>query len=621
MIRASRASAFGLGMLLAAGGTVAAQTTEDRSPTAIPGAVPIAPLTGPLRLTPSTPQVAPAPDPAPGKDPLSRTQREVDTTPSLTSRRGIQVERLSAIDANSIGNLTPADGGFPPEMWDGTPRPVIEQLVARIPRTIRSPVMRDLARRLLMSAAALPSWPESVDAPPLQLIVHRVSLLQEMGALKDARSLLSITPGRRTEPELLRLEAQDRLLANDFGGACQVTQAAREVLSKPYWQRLLAFCQALQGDKAGAAFGANLLSENGETSDPAFQTIIDRMLSGSEAPLESLAEPTPLHLAMLRTAKLKIPADAVATESPAILFSVGVSPNAELETRLAAAERAAEFGAMSHARLAEIYMGLKFEPDELNNALSLSSVDRSPRGRALLFQAAQVETVAMARAAIISKAFEIAYEERRFLHAMQLYRPLLADLPTSSEMAWFAPEAARALYALDRPVPARAWVGELRQAAARGDEYRLLLDGIWFLGLLTDSEMAQKDFDESLSAWQRFHRAKSGDRANARIGAGLLLLEALGRQVPGEAWWNVLESSASTEHRTADPAFRTAMIRAAMRGRKAEGIAHMLVTLGRQMPGITDVGTVADAVTSLRQMGLENEARLLVLETAAVAGL
>ena len=68
---------------------------------------------------------------------------------------------------------------------------------------------------------------------------------------------------------------------------------------------------------------------------------------------------------------------------------------------------------MPATRLAEIYMAEKFHPDELNNALSLAAADRSPRGRALLFQAAQIETLALSRAAILAKALEIATEENR----------------------------------------------------------------------------------------------------------------------------------------------------------------------------------------------------------------
>lgn len=616
MIRASRASVPVLIAVMLSGGWATAQTGDaDVRPTA-PGAADAPPLSGPLRLTPIPSE--PARSDAAGKPQPERP------SPPRETRRSIEVESLSAIDPNSIGTLGVGEGGFSTGMWNDTPRPVIERLVADLPLTIRSPVIRDLARRLLLSAAALPSWPDDgTKRPPLQLIRTRVSHLQAMGDFKDARRLLSITPGRRTDPELLRLEAEDRLYANDYGGACQIVRGAGEHLSKPYWQRLLAFCQALQGDIAGATFGAGLLSESGENGDPAFFALIDRITNTSQAPIESLQQPSPLHLAMLRTAKIKVPKDTTTTDTPAILFSVGVSPNADLETRLTAAEKATELGAMSHARLAEIYMGLKFDRNELNNALSLASADRTARGRALLFQAAQAEAVTMARAAVISKAFEIAHEEGRFLHAIRLYRPLLADLPPASEMAWFAPEAVRALYALDRPVPARAWIEELQLAAARGEEYRTLLDGLWFLGMLTDSGTSRDNFAKSLAAWANYHRKKSGDRAREKIAAGLLLLGALGHEAPPEAWWGLLKNPERPRGavKVADPALRAAMRRAAAEGRMGEAVALALLILGERSPGIDDIGAVADTAASLRRIGLENEARLLVVETAAVAGL
>ena len=575
--------------------------TQDAAPRGVPSA-------SPLRLTPRKLR------------PLA-TERPSGPSQS-TSRSVIQVEGLSEIDPNSVGNLSLENGGFGTHMWRGTPRAVIERFLPQLPAAMRSPVLRDLTRRLVLSSAEMPARdPQSEVKPERSLIAARISLLQSMGAFKDARELTNLMPRRSQDSRLLQLQAEDRLYANDYGNACQIVDNAGEHLAKPYWQRLLVFCQTLQGDTEGAALGAGLLAESLGATDSAFFLLIDRLTQNTTDPLLSLPKPNALHLAAMRTAQVTIPDDAISAHNPAVLRTIGISPNARLETRLAAAEMAVEFGALSTERLAEIYMAEKFDPVELNNALSLAAADRSPRGRALLFQAAQIESVNMAKAAVFSKAFEIATEENGYLRTIELYRPLLAGLTSAPEINWFAGEAARALYAVDRPLPARSWMEILRLAAAQNEEYKTISDGLWFLRYLTDSTIAEDDFNTGLTGWLTYHKSKSGARAQSRMAAGLLLLEALGHEIPDDAWWQVLEAPRTLVESGGATVFRIAMSRATDAGRIGEAILLLLLSFGEAGPAIDDIDTVSTAVQVLRQLGLETEAKKLVLEVAATGGL
>lgn len=569
-------------------------------------------LSGPLQLTPKKSR------------PLA-TERPSTPAAAGTGERArsiVQVEGLLEVDSNSIGTLSLENGGFGTEMWRGTPRNIIERLVPRLPAAQRSPVLRELMRRLLLSAAAMPTAGEAAEPKQGQsLIGSRVALLQSMGAFKDAHALTALLPKRSEDPYLLRLQAEDRLYANDYGSACQIVGDASEFLARPYWQRLLIFCQMLQGDRESAALGAELLAESTGASDTAFAKIVDHLTETSQEPILSLPKPNALHLAAMRTAKVTIPDDAITTINPAILRTIGISPNARLDTRLEAAEMAVGLGALSSDRLAEIYMAEKFEPVELNNALSLAAADRSPRGRALLFQAAQIESVQLARAAVFSKAFEIATEENIYLHTIELYRSLLGGLTPAGELNWFAAEAARALYALERPLPARGWMDILRLAAANDPDSDIQRQRLWYLGYLTDSTIAEGDFNAGLLSWLKAHKSGEETVSFPRAAAGLRLLEALGHVIPDEAWWEVLGSPQRAAGSQGDPAFRNAMLRAADGGRIGEAILLMLVTFGEQQPGIQDIDTVTAAVRTLRKLGMETEAQNLVLEVAATARL
>ena len=622
MIRAFPASALVTVGIAFATSAVHAQAptrlTPSTAPTSLQQLVPQGTPAGPLRLTPR--RAAPSATPSGNASTASAPKGNfsVDTS----SRKSIQVEGLSEIDPNSVGSLSVENGGFGEDMWLGTPRSLIESLLPQLPVAIRSPVLRDLQRRLLLSGAVMPpASEENSSTPAPSLISTRIAVLQNMGAFKDAQKLTALTPKRATDPGLLRLQAQDKLFSNDYGSACQIVDTVGEHLTKPYWQQLLVFCQSLQGDTQGATFGAELLAESRVVEDPAFFELVDRLTTASDAPIDSLPNPKPLHLAALRTAQIVIPDDAIVSTTPAVLRTIGVSPNARLETRLEAAERAVEFGAMPASRLAKIYMAEKFHPDELNNALSLAAADRSPRGRALLFQAAQIESLALSRAAVLAKALEIATEENRYLHVIDIYHTPLANLAASSEMAWFASEAARALYALDRPLPARNWLAELRNASARNPQLASAIAGVWLIGLLTDSSGTDENFEANLLAWIQHHKKSDKKSWTTKAAAGLRLLETIGYTVPDEAWWQVLDGPSLAETQRSHPGLRTAIIRAAAGGRRAETVMLILLQFGETGPDISDVDAVADAVVALRTVGLENEAKRLVLELAATAGL
>ena len=112
---------------------------------------------GPLRLTPKISR------------PLAteRTVAPSGTTAASFLRSVVQVEGLTEIDPNSVGSLTPENGGLGTEMWRGTPRHLIERLIPELPDAVRSPLLRDLTKRLLLSAAKLPAWE---DKPADRLI-------------------------------------------------------------------------------------------------------------------------------------------------------------------------------------------------------------------------------------------------------------------------------------------------------------------------------------------------------------------------------------------------------------------------------------------------------------------
>ena len=232
--------------------------------------------------------------------------------------------------------------------------------------------MRDLMRRLLMSTAILPEG----MAGDGSYIASRISLLSKMGDISSVNQLLDATPGRSKIRQLVRYEAEARFLANDNARACSLAAQQISTESSPFWQKSFIFCQALAGEHDKAALGVTLLQEVGDDDEP-FYSLVDA-LAGNPATIESLPDPTPMHLSIARVAKAQLPSDVVASSRPGILRTIAVSPNASVEIRLEAAERAEIAGALDVDTLRQLYTSVSFSDQELANPLSKAEAESGP---------------------------------------------------------------------------------------------------------------------------------------------------------------------------------------------------------------------------------------------------
>ena len=532
----------------------------------------------------------------------------------------ITVDQLSTPDSEIVGTLERDMGGFGQEMWRGTPRSLIDNLLPQLPIAIRSPTMRDLARRLLLSTSIVPPR-DGVESEEKSLISMRVEQLQAMGLIGAAAELMSVAPTRDTDPDLLRAKVDNLFLFNDLGGACNVVRRQGNRLVEEFWQRSLVFCQALEGDVDGASLGASLLAEGGDVDDPAFFALVDVLTNGRSVTVDSLTQATPLHLAMLRTANIHIPPNALDRGSPALLRAIGISPNAVRELRLDAAEWAAVMGAVLPGRLGQVYAGAAFKAGELDNALSAADSQRNSRGRALLYQAAVVQNVPMAKAAVLQQAWRLAREDHIYPLAVRLYEPLILETPALSGLGWFAADATRALLALHREAAAQPWLNLLRQETLRDPVAKRAADALWaIIEVASGSNVAVLD-PAAFFSWQSALRELSPESADARTTLGLAMFEALGYDVDPEYWHSLLGTISRSNALVADPVLRRTLREASENGRVGETVLLGLLALGREGLDGADPWHLHDVLGALRKVGLETEERSLALEAMLAAGL
>ncbi|MEE8332994.1 MAG: hypothetical protein V3R85_04030 [Alphaproteobacteria bacterium] len=574
-----------------------AQPTDMAIPTSDPSA--------PVRLGPRRtigPDVRSAPVPA------------VQPGPSAGPTTGpvVSVQTLESVDADSVGTLDDAEGGLGIDMWNGTGRALVGRLIALLPRRMSSPAMRDLMRRLLLTRAEAPV---SENREP-GLFTRRVSALVAVGDRASTRALIELAPSGKVDEQLLWTRVESWFYGYDTGNACRIVQGEAQEQKSTYWLQATAFCLALGGKTAEASLVSDILDERGEKVPPVFFTAMEAIAGATPPPLENMETLTGLHLAMLRAARLPVPNDALENASPAALAAVAAHPQTPADQRLATAEEAALLGPLKGRALFEIYGDTGIAVDDLETALTRAAAEWGPRSRALLVRAAARYDVPAARAEVLQQAFKLARQKGGFRVVALAARPLLQGMEPADELRWFAPHAARALLATNQRTAAAGWI------ALAMDENRASAEStdLWPLAALTRGAGDEAVTPEAVTEWwSKQDHAADGARARARVLFTLLEAEAVA--LSGALWADILDQTRRDDMAGPSVALRHALARAATEKRRGETVALVLLTLGDTGPVPGNLLAVELAVRALRQVGLGDDARRMVLETAIAAGL
>lgn len=620
---AFRSSALALVVLLAAAGTAPAQAPSrsgsapssgpagadsaspfDLGPRATPGptagqpASPAPDPTAPIRLGPRR-AVIPSPAPAPSRRPA-------------TSGPAINVETLETVDADSVGTLDDAQGGLGIDMWQGTERAQVRRWIALLPRRLTSPAMRDLMRRLLLTRAAAP--PSDGNGPGL--FDDRVAALVALGDRPSSRALIDLAPAGARDEQLLRTRAESWFYRYNAAEACRIVQGPAQGLRSIYWLQATAFCLAIAGKTAEASLVTDILDERGEKAPPVFFSAMEAIAGAKVPRVKNLKTTTGLHLAMMRAAKLPVPASALEKASPSALAAIAAHPETPVDLRLAAAEEAARLGTLQGRALFEIYGDAGKVGGDLAAMLEKAAAEWGPRSRAVLVRAAARYDVPAARAEVLQQALKLAHQRDGFGVVALAAQPLLQGMPPGDELRWFAPQAARALLATNQRAAAEGWIA--LGLNAKSDE--TAGGDLWPIWALTrGGETALVTPDAVAQWWRAQDRTADGVAMRARV--LFTLLEAEGRKLPGTLWAEILDQPRQDAMAGPSDAVRHALASAAAGNRRGETVALALLALGEPGPDPANLLAVELAVEALRKVGLADDARRLVLETALAAGL
>lgn len=530
----------------------------------------------------------------------------------------IEVNPLGALSLDSVGVLGPDNGGFGQNLWRGTDRIVVENLLRRLPGDIRSPTLRDLARRLLLTMATPPAMQSGSRAPKGSgLLALRAERLAAMGEVDGLNELMAVVPSRQDDEILARARVDGLLAAQENDEACrQIRNGITAYHTQAYWQKAMVFCNMVAGETDKVMLGVDLLRELGAADDPAFLTLASTA-AGGKAKIPADASLTPLHLAMLKVAGQPFPPAAVAQAPPALLVAIARSSTANIEVRAQAAELAGAAGLITGDALAQIYAAFSFTPEQLANAISTFESGPGPTARALLYQAAQAQSLPAARAEVLRVALQSEGTGGVYQAVVRAFLPLLLEIPTNPDLAWFAGTAGRALYAAGQFEAASGWLALGREDAILNPQAATAVAALWPYSRLA-GDMAMTT-DGSLAAWSAMF-GMSGDAVQARRQTLLRAsFQALGEQDPMP--WNTIAAEADVPARPLPAAaLLYALQEASESQRVGETVLLALVVLGTAGPADSHVLALSSAIAALSRVGLEKEARALAIEAALANG-
>lgn len=541
-------------------------------------------------------------DPGPG---------DIATTTTADDSRDVRTGELQSIDPGAVGTLDPADGGFPPNMWAGSSRALIESLLPRLPVATDSASMQSLARRLLLTRAAVPAGASTVAS----MLALRVEQLLAAGRADDVVKLIGRTTGPADDPGISRARAEALLLSGDLAAACDLAEIMVRESDDLYWLKAAVLCRAKAGDSAGAGLALELLHEQG-LEDAGFLSLSAELITPTGGKPVVGDRLDALRLEILRAMGRSVPAEMGASAEPVVLAALSRDSRLDLDIRLGIAERAESLGAISSDDLGRIYAAVAFPPDDISAAGETAKSSPGPRSNALLYQLATGNREDEDRFEALKTLWRLGNTSGGPGTAARVSHNAAKSIAPTPDLSWLAPDVLRALLASGDLEAAMRWYTSLSTEA----RVRLwpLLVVIDRTGVAVPPQQAVPP--KAVNAWLRTLSDLVADQRRERARLAFTLVEAAGHRVPDE-FWRELAGEAEGKVSAADPGALRLLESASSGGRVGETVIYALLALGPKGPASASSHTLAQVFKALEAVGLSNDARRIAVEAMARNGL
>lgn len=529
---------------------------------------------------------------------------------------------IAEINSDSFGVLSDANGGLGADMWNGTSRRMIDRVMPALELPVPSPVLNDLARRFLLTTAAVPDDRQQAIRPLPDMTSMRVEKLLSLGAVTPAWGLANMVKKGKLDEITLRRLSHMALLKNKDESICPsiprliaAYSAGGKTASE--WQKTQIFCQMKQDNQKAVALGLDLMREQKIKDDPFMHLVGRNYLKKWKTLPKNMMPLRSIDLAVMRFLGKELPKAFYKRPSAANVPELLKGDAQSNWWKLNLAEREALRGQITSAQLADVYKGIPFKGKDF--AKPLMAKKKGATARALYYQTALKQTNVSARLQLVMKFLDTVNDRDLSGSVGLVLAELAQGIPVSEEYGIFAAQGARLFALAGDPDRAMKWRALAQRLAVNFAEVGVQLAARWpvfvFSGLESDGDYAQGMADwlfVSLVPGTPTQERQRRDYA----GQILLLLSAAGYAVPEEAWLRVTEA----------PPLKTGVITSALllerlgfvsrAERKGEAVLLSLLLAGSEGQD-TSLAAQMGIVRALRLVGLNAEAQLVAREAVA----
>lgn len=509
----------------------------------------------------------------------------------------VEQAKLGDINPQSIGLLSNTEGGLGAGMWKGTPRDMVEQILAQLNLPSFSFTLNNLAQRFLLTTADVPEGKASASLTAL-----RVDALDDLGDDKNAWKLIALAPQDEIDDATLMRVASHLLTSAAAPDVCAKLPDIIKTRTKTDWQELLVVCQLQAKDMKAVQITLDLMHSQSVRDDTFFYLVERNIIAGNKELPRQLTPLKPLTLALLQLTGLAARSELYGHPDAALIPPLLTLKTHDDNMRLSLAERAGERGSITAAELEAVYVGIAFPPQAVAGAATTNE-SLVPRLHALVYQAAQQEKDPDKRIALAAKFLNNSTAGELNGVQARVIADILGTVAPSDAYNSVAAQVAHIYILAGNPQAALEWLKQARHAAIGMPGVTADLQSLWpvivLAGLETDS-----DYGQNLGKWLDAELTKNDDRATReKIGSVLMLLDAAGYAVPEDGWARVITPPAPERHPVPPAILLNRLSAASIANHRGETVLLSLLLGGGNVEEPSFLATVG-VVRALRLVGL-----------------
>jgi len=512
-------------------------------------------------------------------------------------------EDLRKIDRSELAPVMADDGSdLPFELWRGLDVKTVQTLISEIEIPPRSPALHRLWLRLITSKGSPPTSGATDD----HFLFLCLEALYRSGLLEEASRALSRMPS--ASPLIATLAARNQIGKGEKARGCAATRSGGPLTGnapkslKGLAALISGYCAAIDGDTAGAGLAAELAREQG-LQDTGGIAALDAITLGTKPVIQDKQRITLLDYRLIEAAGGIIDTTALLNHAaPSLLAAFALGPNTEPALKLAAAEAAAQFNAITPDALADIYRHQAATRQVPGGA--------APAGlsRAELFVAAEAERIPRRKVRLMRSFLDESRRAGFYVTALRMIAPQSQSVAATPEIRKYAETGIEVAIAAGDYQRARSWARFASALAGAGssnlNHWLALID-------IADRE-AGSDRGASLAYIEDL--AVRGRLDPTLLHRLATVLDALEDNVPIPLWEAASRTPQPPGGFLPETGVLSQLQDAAKKREFGRTVLLIMKTLGPNGAEGAHMIALGDSIRALKRAGLEADARRLGLE-------